>query len=111
MDSKDREILLKILKHIHHAIDHCKKYTVQEEFEADDMCVEETVFNMMQIGELSKMSLSDEVKSAIKNVPWKQIYGLRNRIVHGYDGIDLSIVWRTVKEDLEPLARDINEAL
>ena len=46
MNDKDREILLKILKHVRHAINHCSKYTEQEQFEADDMCVEATVFNL-----------------------------------------------------------------
>ena len=53
------QILLKILKHIHHAVNHCSKYTKREDFEADDMCVEATVFNLMQIGELAKSSLSE----------------------------------------------------
>ena len=71
------------------------------------MCVEATVFNLMQIGELAKISLSDELKNGIDSIPWKQIYGLRNRIVHGYDGIDLTIVWDTVKEDLPILEKEI----
>ena len=107
MNDKDREILLKILKHVRHAINHCSKYTEQEQFEADDMCVEATVFNLMQIGELAKISLSDELKNGIDSIPWKQIYGFRNRIVHGYDGIDLTIVWDTVKEDLPILEKEI----
>ena len=41
--------------------------------------------NLMQIGELAKTSLSDAAKTAIPNIPWKQLYGVRNRIVHGYD--------------------------
>ena len=61
----------------------------------------------MQIGELAKISLSDELKNGIDSIPWKQIYGLRNRIIHGYDGIDLTIVWDTVKEDLPILEKEI----
>ena len=49
------------------------------------MRVEATVFNLMQIGELAKASLSDAAKAA-PGIPWKQIYGLRNRVVHGDDG-------------------------
>ena len=71
-----------------------------EDFEADSMLVEATVFNLMQIGELSKTSLSDAVKDSIPSIPWKQIYGLRNRIVHGYDGVDMRIVWDTISEDI-----------
>ena len=71
------------------------------------MRVEATVFNLMQIGELAKESLGDEVKKAITTVPWQQIYGLRNRIVHGYSGVNMQIVWDTVREDLPALRREI----
>ena len=54
----------------------------------------------MQIEESSKISLSDTVKNSIPNTPWRQIYGLRNCIVHGYDGVDMRIVWDTVSEDI-----------
>jgi len=107
MDDRDKEILLKILKHVHHAQNHCERYTPLEQFEKDDMCVEATVFNLMQIGELSKIALSDEAKGAIRNIPWKQLYGLRNRIVHGYDGVNLQIVWDTVTNDLPMLQHSI----
>ena len=46
------------------------------------MLVEATVFNLMQIGELSKAALSDEVKMQFSSIPWTQLYGMRNRIVH-----------------------------
>ena len=67
------------------------------------MCVEATVFNLMQIGELAKFSLSDEAKKKITAIPWQQLYGMRNRIVHGYDGVNMTIVWDTVKEDIPVL--------
>lgn len=107
MESKDREVLLKILKHVHHAINYSGKYDDINQFEADEMCVEATVFNLMQIGELAKASLSEELKNQIKTIPWKQIYGLRNRIVHGYDGVNLQIVWEVLKEDLPLLEKEL----
>ena len=59
----------------------------------------------MQIGELAKEELSDAAKTAISTIPWHQLYGMRNRIVHGYSGINLRIVWDTVREDI-PKLRD-----
>jgi len=111
MDNKDKEILLKILKHADHAVKYASAHQTMDSFEADDMCVEATVFNLMQIGELAKNSLSDELKNQIKSIPWNQIYGLRNRIVHGYEGVNLSIVWDTVNDDLPQLAKEIRKAL
>ena len=63
--------------------------------------------NLMQIGELAKTSLSDAAKTAIPNIPWKQLYGVRNRIVHGYDGVDMRIVWDTVSEDIPQLHQSL----
>ena len=107
MENRDKEILLKILKHAEHAVSYASKYKDRDGFETDEMCVEATVFNLMQIGELAKTSLSDELKTSLKSIPWNQIYGLRNRIVHGYEGVNLSIVWDTIKDDLPELIREI----
>ncbi len=74
------------------------------------MLVEATVFNLMQISELAKGALSDEAKTQFKMIPWTQIYGMRNRIVHGYSGINLSIVWDTVSLDI-PQLRDELQAV
>ena len=71
------------------------------------MRVEATVFNLMQIGELAKESLDDETKAELKSIPWQQIYGLRNRIVHGYSGVNMQIVWDTVKDDIPALREEI----
>jgi uncharacterized protein with HEPN domain len=38
-------------------------------------------------------------------IPWAEIIGLRNRLIHGYDAVDLDIVWNIVERDLPALAR------
>ena len=82
-----------------------------EEFEADTMRVEATVFNLVQIGELAKMSLSDTAKAQLSNIPWHQLYGMRNRIVHGYDSVNMRIVWDTVESGIPELNEEIREVL
>ena len=57
----------------------------------------------MQLGEPAKSSLSEEAKSQLRPIPWQQIYGLRNRIVHGYSGVNMQIVWDTVSKDIPQL--------
>ena len=37
------------------------------------------------------------------NIPWAEIIGLRNRLVHGYDAVDLNILWDIIELDLPPL--------
>jgi uncharacterized protein with HEPN domain len=44
-----------------------------------------------------------EIQSKPSGIPWPEIIGLRNRLVHGYGAIDLDIVWRIITADLPPL--------
>lgn len=107
MDNKDRSVLQKLQAHTEAILRYCQDCHSLAEFEAESMRVEATVFNLMQIGELAKVSLSDAAKESIPGIPWKQIYGLRNRIVHGYDGVDMRIVWDTVSEDIPQLRAEL----
>ncbi len=105
MDKHDKKVLEKILQHIDSTIKYCESCSVLTDFEENSMRVEACVFNLMQIGELAKTDLSDVAKAEISNIPWKQIYGMRNRIVHGYEGVEMSIVWDTISRDL-PILKD-----
>jgi len=40
-------------------------------------------------------------------IPWPQIIGMRNRLIHGYDVVDIGIVWQTVTEELPPLIAEL----
>ncbi len=75
------------------------------------MLVDATVFNLMQIGELAKTSLSDEVKGQLTSIPWTQIHGMRSRIVHGYSGIKMNIVWETIKQNIPELQTELRSVL
>jgi len=43
-------------------------------------------------------------------IPWEPIIGLRNRLVHGYDDVDLDILWAIVTQDLPPLVSELEKA-
>ncbi len=75
------------------------------------MLVDACVFNLMQIGELAKQQLSDEAKEDLQIIPWKQLYGMRNRIVHGYDGVNLNIVWAAIKNDIPVLNNNLKNII
>lgn len=72
------------------------------EFEKKDMVVEACVFNLSQLGELAN-KVDSEFQQMHSNVPWRQIYGLRNRIVHDYEGVNLKLVWEIIADDLPEL--------
>ena len=111
MNPKDRQVLEKICQHIRSVLKYCTGCSSLDDFQQESMRVEACVFNLMQIGELAKTALSDEMKQQLAGIPWKQIYGLRNRIVHGYAGVNLRIVWDTIHDDLPALADELEKLL
>ena len=44
-------------------------------------------------------------------IPWPEIIGLRNRLVHGYDAVDVDILWDIVQQDLPPLIEQLQAIL
>jgi uncharacterized protein with HEPN domain len=54
------------------------------------------------IGEAARR-ISPETKAAHSEIPWSNIIGMRNLIIHTYDDVDLEIVWETIKDDLPRL--------
>ncbi|MEX0775924.1 MAG: DUF86 domain-containing protein [Phycisphaeraceae bacterium] len=62
------------------------------------------------IGEASR-HIPEEVKTAHPEVPWPQMYGMRNIIVHSYWHIDLEVVWHTVTKDVPQLVAPLRALL
>jgi uncharacterized protein with HEPN domain len=59
------------------------------------------------IGEAARQ-LPEEFKRVHKHVPWIQISGLRNRIVHDYFGLDLEIIWEIIQHDLPEFEKQVH---
>ena len=47
--------------------------------------------------------MSSTTKESLPDIPWGEIVGMRNRLVHAYFEVDIGLVWQTVQEDLPPL--------
>ncbi len=71
-------------------------------FIKQEMVMEACVFNLSQLGELAGKADS-QYRSAHKEIPWSQIYGLRNRIVHDYEGVNFVLIWEIIHNDLPEL--------
>lgn len=71
-------------------------------FKNDKKTLSACAFSVSQIGELVG-DLSDDTLNKFSNIPWKSIKGMRNKIVHDYDNVDLSILWNTIVNDLPSL--------
>lgn len=62
------------------------------------------------IGEAA-VKVSSDVQARHSSIPWKDVVGTRNRLIHGYEDVDLDIVWRIVETDLPGLVRELRVAL
>lgn len=77
------------------------------DFIEDKKAIAACVFNLSQIGELVKL-VEDGVKERYSTVPWHQLRGLRNRIVHDYEGVQLFDVWDVIERGLPGIERQIH---
>ena len=55
--------------------------------------------------------ITPEDRTLYPDIPWPQIVGLRNRLIHGYDDVDLDILWQIITQDLPPLIATLERYL
>ena len=92
------------------AIQKIGRYTSQMDHEAfisDELVIDGVARNLEIIGEAARQ-LPEEFRRAHIEIPWTQIAGLRNRIVHDYFGVDLEIIWEIIQHDLPELKKQVN---
>ena len=70
-----------------------------------------SVVRLLEIVGEAAGRVSQETKDAHPQVPWPEIVGLRNRLIHGYDAVDFDILWSIVRDDLPPLIAALKIAL
>ena len=100
------------LRDIQEAITRITKYTSQGRVAFDESELVQTwvVHHLEIIGEAAR-SISPEFKDVHPEIPWKQISGMRNILIHIYFGIDRDIVWAVVERDLPLLKNSIDTLL
>jgi len=101
------------LGHIIEAINRINKYTKglsKDEFLKNNLVKDATVRNIEIIGEAVK-NLPDDFKKKHKEIPWKDIAGMRDRIAHFYFGIDYGLVWDTIEKDIPELKKKIQKLI
>ena len=79
---------------------------VQNRSEADfraDVSFQDSVLHCFLIMGEAAAKISEPTQNRNPQLPWRQVIGIRNHIVHGYTKLDLGIVWRTAQEDVPGL--------
>ena len=78
-----------------------------ETFRADRVLQLALIRLLEIVGEAANRT-PESVQIQHSHIPWRQMSGLRNRLIHGYDGVDLDIVWAILTVDLPPLVADLD---
>jgi len=81
-----------------------------ESFSSDEWTVDAVLHNFTVIGEAAR-ALPDETARSHPDIPWVEMSDMRNLVVHEYFGVDLEIVWNTIRNDLPSLIAQIKPLL
>jgi uncharacterized protein with HEPN domain len=110
MSKRSKDILLR------HMLDHAREAVsfVQGKARADldtNRLLTLALTHLLQIvGEAAARMPADDC-ARHPQIPWPQIVGLRNRLIHGYDSTDLDILWQILTADLPPLIAELEKIL
>lgn len=109
--SKREPVLL--LEDILEATNKIQEYTKDiniDSFSSDSKTIDAVVRNMEIIGEAAN-HIPNSYKTKHFNINWRQIIGLRHRVIHDYFGVDVRIIWTIVEKDLPILKQNILQLL
>ncbi|MGB3236880.1 MAG: DUF86 domain-containing protein [Geitlerinemataceae cyanobacterium] len=104
--ARDKESLLDIVEAIEKILAYTKGIRF-EEFQIDDEKQDAVLRRILVIGEATKR-LSAEFKTRHSQIPWKDIAGMRDIVVHDYNRLDLETIWDVVQNDLPELIQFLN---
>lgn len=100
-----------IIQDIKEAIDRITSYTSDLEYDdfLHDYKTQDAVIRNIEIlGEAAKL-LTDKTKEKYSNVPWKDIAGTRDKLIHGYFGVNIDIIWNIAKNEITILTAQLKD--
>lgn len=98
----------KILTDLRFISEHMQGITIRSLGE-NEVLLDSMSFRLIQVQENAKR-LTDAYKSLHKTIPWTDIAGLRNRIVHDYGNVDLDVIFSTLTNDVPWLIKELEKS-
>lgn len=98
------------LTHILDAINRKDEYVgvnTYADFSENNLIQAGVIRELEIIGEATK-KINVDLKNKYKDVPWKSVAGMRDKLIHDYFGVDIDAVWKTIKEDIPYLKTKIS---
>lgn len=100
------EDILKSIKKIEHYL----AGMTLTKFKQDELVIDAVVRNFEIIGEASK-HIPLSIQHSFPDIPWKEMQGMRNILIHEYFGVDAKILWHTTKKNLPFLQKQLEKLL
>ena len=82
----------------------------RKELETDELFLHGIVHMLLVLGEAAAR-VSDDLRERLPSIPWREVIGMRNHLIHGYDDVEHETVWRVLTEDLPPLITELERVL
>lgn len=99
------------LRHILDAISRIEEYTQDIKYEdfMDNHLIQDGVIRQIEIiGEATKR-LSKEIREKHSGIPWRDMTGMRDKLIHNYFGVDIDAVWDTAERDIPGLKNRLRD--
>lgn len=109
MKEKNRVFIEHILESIALIESYVEQFT-KEKFLSSREKQDAVIRRLEIIGEAVK-NLSFDLRQKCPNIPWREIAGMRDMLIHKYFGVDLELTWKTVQKDLPILKRELSNLL
>jgi len=107
---KDDKIFL---LHILEAIEKIEKFVKDVDYDdfLENDLVQSAVIRQIEIIGEAASKLSSNLRKKYSEIPWQDIIGMRHKLIHGYFGVDVDVVWETIKKDVPKLKKDVERIL